>query len=338
MILMFPNPKNKRSTGVLYLQSMLYDFFNHTTAAPSRFEIIKRFFSIGKYSKNDDVAVFLPLSMFVFFARKGDIIILPDDSIRSISSVAALRLKRKSYIKFFVQILRLFATYIIFYVKKHVIYLTVSVDDLSSLRKQFPKIRIEYLPHPIQAATNSDAISQSSDKLSVICFMNLQEHYSVDPEVFFSDGNDGTAGVFFENLRKIYFHGAYSEQWLLAFQKKYPRLNAVAVSFVDDFDAFFSSIDLIVVPLAAGAGIKNIVLNSLYRNKIIVGTSEAFSGLPVHLTKGITVSNFSDLLSLLNDDGVLLNDVCVIKDLLRDYVLSHNSEEAFHRVLNKMIN
>lgn len=331
MRLMFSNPNNLRATGIFFLQSLLHKRFHSYDERKLKKEIVFRFFKRGEQKK----AIFLPLNLNVFFARKGDIVILPDDSIRSISSVAKLRFKRKEYGKYFFQLMRLALTHLLLSIKTRQIYLTVSLDDLHSLRERYPRIQVDYIPHPIQASVNMDSVCDLSKTVDVVCFMNLQEHYSLKPDDFFSKTNE--KNISFSKLKTVYFHGSYSKHWCEVFQEKYPEVHSSAVNFVDDFEGFFKSIDLIVLPLAAGAGVKNIVLNSLYRKKIVVGTLEAFSGMPNKLIKRQVIRNIDDLALLVNSNEALARTAASQNDL-SSYIVSHHTEDAFFRVLQQFAN
>ncbi|EKN4000053.1 hypothetical protein NUG00_004226, partial [Yersinia enterocolitica] len=152
---------------------------------------------------------------------------------------------------------------------------TVSKDDEASLKSRFPKNNIKYLPHPIQARYNSGVICCFTSNIKTIGFINLQSHYSVDAAAFLSNSD------FVELKNKtIIFHGSACKNWFQKANELYDGADFIEKIFVEDFDALFDSLDLVVMPLEAGAGVKNILLNSVYKNKLVFGTKEAFSGIP----------------------------------------------------------
>lgn len=321
----FKNPLNTHSTGVVFLKTIIFKeiFFNdkskfYDNNQSIRF-LIKRLFSWKKY----DTLIFIPLSWVCFFARKGDVIILPDDSLRSISSVARVRFSTKSYIKGFYQIYRYIITYILFLGLRRCVLYTVSSDDLKTLKNKFPKNKIRYLPHPIQAQYNNDVVCPISENVKNIGFINLQEHYSLAPALFLTKASK------LEGYNIIY-HGGYSKYWFDYSVKVEFGINLSHKIYVEDFDTFFNSIDVVVMPLVAGAGVKNILLNSIYRNKIVFGTKEAFSGMPISLSQPFIINDSGLLVSKIKNINLLQRDF----DKLRKYIIEHHSISEFKAVLN----
>lgn len=323
----FRNPSNTNATGVIFLKSIIFKeiFYSESKTLCNRNKLttiflIKRFFS----RKEDEKLMFLPLSWLCFFARKGDMIILPDDSLRSISSVAKVRFSTKSYLKGFYQIYRYIITYILLLSLRRCVLYTVSIDDLNTLTKQFPANKIKYLPHPIQSQYNGDTVYPVAKSIIKVGFVNLQEHYSLKPDLFLVKTKK-------LNNKKIVFHGGYSKNWFDYAKEIEFGVDLYHEKYIDDFEKFFSDIDVVVMPLVAGAGIKNILLNSIYRNKYVFGTKEAFSGIPVSLSHPFIV-NDSDLLI------VKLEDIDALRpsfNRLRAYILEHHSISEFKLVLNK---
>lgn len=321
----FKNPSNTNSTGVIFLKSIIFKeiFLNDESAFNENNQsikfLIKRLFSW----KKDGSLIFIPLSWVCFFARKGDVIILPDDSLRSISSVARVRFSARSYIKGFYQIYRYIITYILLLTLRRCVLCTVSSDDLKTLKKKFPKNRIKYLPHPIQAQYNNDIVCPISEDVKNIGFINLQEHYSLDPVLFLTKANSLEGS-------NIIYHGGYSKYWFDYSVKVGFGINLSHKVYVEDFEAFFNTIDVVVMPLVAGAGVKNILLNSVYRNKFVFGTKEAFSGIPISLSKPFIINDSDLLTNKIKNINLLLPDF----NKLRKYIIEHHSISEFKTVLN----
>ncbi|EKG1117766.1 glycosyl hydrolase family 1, partial [Escherichia coli] len=332
MMLFFKNPKNKKSTGILYLQTLLHERLSNVRVITSTIMIIKRYFNI---MKSTEVAIFLPFTFSCIFAKKNDLVIMPDDSIRSITSVSKVRYENKKFLKWLFQNIRLIITKNIISLKKDVVYLTVSKDDQWSLQSKFPKHKIVYIPHPIQSASNKEGVLDRCENISTICFMNLQEHYSVNPSAFIRPKTKVNLNDL-HNKVNIIFHGSYSQAWYGKYMYYYGKANCKAVRYVEDFEQFYNNIDLIILPLAAGAGIKNIVLNSVYRNKLILGTEEAFSGIPKEFTRKLIIDSNDDILTKINSEVecLAIKESC---NILRDYLVVEHTEKAFMDTIFKNI-
>ncbi|HCS5668358.1 TPA: glycosyl hydrolase family 1, partial [Escherichia coli] len=85
-----------------------------------------------------------------------------------------------------------------------------------------------------------------------------------------------------------------------------------------------------------GAGIKNIVLNSVYRNKLILGTEEAFSGIPKEFTRKLIIDSNDDILTKINSEVecLAIKESC---NILRDYLVVEHTEKAFMDTIFKNI-
>ncbi|EKN6110818.1 hypothetical protein DVQ11_21695, partial [Yersinia enterocolitica] len=267
MIPSFSDPLNTFATGVVFLKSILFRENIVSKNTCSKLYLFTRLFSKNK----DERVVFIPIEYKCLLAKKGDLIILPDDSLRSIKSIAKVRLINRSYLKYIYQVYRYIITYAMIYSLRRCVLYTVSKDDEASLKSRFPKNNIKYLPHPIQARYNSGVICCFTSNIKTIGFINLQSHYSVDAAAFLSNSD------FVELKNKtIIFHGSACKNWFQKANELYDGADFIEKIFVEDFDALFDSLDLVVMPLEAGAGVKNILLNSVYKNKLVFGTKEAF--------------------------------------------------------------
>lgn len=320
MIPCFSDPSNTFATGVTFLKSILFKEQIVKQKSCSTSFLIRRFF----YRKETEKVIFIPLNYKCFLARKGDIVVLPDDSLRSIKSVIKVRFNNKSYTKLLYQIWRYILAYVMIRSLSRCVLYTVSKDDSISLRDRFPKSNIRYLPHPIQAAYNSGGMSKLNLNIKNIGFINLQDHYSVDALFFLS--NNGLNE--FKN-KNIIFHGPASSYWFQQANKSNIDSNLFVEAFVQDFDAFFDCIDLVVMPLAAGAGVKNIFLNSIYKNKLVFGTREAFSGIPKYLVDSFIICSIYDVDQKLKNIELLERDFIE----LRNYILEHHTVVNFKLAL-----
>ncbi|AJJ22893.1 hypothetical protein [Yersinia enterocolitica] len=320
MIPSFSDPLNTFSTGVTFLKSILFKESVVSKNICSKLYLFTRFFSKNKCEK----VVFIPIEYKCLLAYKDDIIILPDDSLRSIQSIAKVRFANRSYLKFTYQVYRYIITYILISSLRRCVLYTVSKDDETSLKRKFPKNNIKYLPHPIQARYNLGRISDFTLNVKTIGFINLQNHYSVDATNFLSY-SDLTE---LKN-KTIIFHGSASKNWFQKAKELYVGVDFIEKRYIEDFDTFFDSLDLVIMPLDAGAGVKNILLNSVYKNKLVFGTKEAFSGIPEHLAKPFIINSIGDI------NEKLKKMLSLEKDFfrLREYILEHHTIENFKSAL-----
>lgn len=316
MIPSFNDPLNTFATGVTFLKSVLFRESIVSKKTCSKLYLFTRLFSKNKCGK----VVFIPIEYKCLLACKDDVIILPDDSLRSIQSIAKVRLANRSYLKFIYQVCRYIITYFMINSLRRCVLYTVSKDDEISLKSKFPKNKIKYLPHPIQARYNLARVSDFTLNVETIGFINLQNHYSVDATAFLSYSD-------LAELRNktIIFHGSASKPWLQRATELCGGIDFIEKNFVKDFDSFFDSLDLIIMPLGAGAGVKNILLNSVYKNKLVFGTREAFSGIPEYLVKPFIINNIGDINEKLKKLRFLENDFFE----LREYILEHHTIENF---------
>ncbi|EJG0326745.1 hypothetical protein C4D07_RS24805, partial [Vibrio parahaemolyticus] len=229
--------------------------------------------------------------------------------------------------KYIYQYFRLVWTYFIFFFLKKRKLLTVSQEDLLSLKRRFPNHDISYLNHPIQMQVIEDIPNNSvAKKFRKLLFVNLQDFYSCSSKSFFN-------GAFSQsrNSLTLGFHGSNAEKWKMdALNVGYE--NVSSYGFVDDFACFIKGYDAIVMPLSAGAGIKNIMLNSVYLRVVVFGTKEAFSGVPENLSSPFIISNMSELESKLIDENI--TDIIDKFNELRDYIIQeHNVVKFSSKVL-----
>lgn len=313
----FSDPANFKNTGVIFLKSLIcsilgdnkidIEFLSFTS-------MVKRYFS-----KDADIAIFLPINYKCFFAKKNDLILLPDDSFRSITSIIKNRIENKRYLKALYQCFSLCYMFFLHFRLASNKKLTVSIDDMNSLLSiKFIK-NVSYIPHPIQSELQNEASGINNREYRTICFINLVEHYSVNP-LKFLDVN------YIDSKYSIIFHGSYGAVWLSAFNAQCGNHEKVkCIGYVKDFSEFFYGVDIVVMPLNAGAGIKNILLNSIYEGKIVFGTEEAFSGIPTDLARPFYIHTMSDLNILLNR----VNNLQLEYVQLRSYILKNNSYSLF---------
>ncbi|PSV32329.1 hypothetical protein [Photobacterium sp. GB-72] len=284
MIFTFKNPKNLEGTGINFLRTLIYKYIKGSTQTSSLLLLKRRF------TKNTEKAIFCPVGVKCFLSKPGDVILLPDDSFRSISSVAKVRFFNKEYAKAAYQYVRLFFYFLLFTYLKGRRLLTVSKEDQQSLQKRFIRHDIDYVNHPIQMKINKcKPKSLSSYEFNDMLFLNLQDFYTCSPQSFFTENHD----CLFK-LSKLGFHGSNAKNWRkIAKIKGYH--NVTDYDFVEDFPEFIKGFDIVVMPLIAGAGVKNIMLNAIYLNVMVFGTKEAFSGVPEELYKPFLVNSMNDI-------------------------------------------
>lgn len=321
----FKKPDNKNNTGIFFLSRLLYENIkNSEYKKTSIMSLIKR-----KLSKKDqEIYIFLPLNHKILFSLKNDIIIFPDDSLRAIKSVYHVRWHNKEYIKFLFQFFRYYYTYLLILSIRNRLILIVSNDDVKSLKEKFKFHNIKYLHHPIQNQINEVPIEAPSLELNKVAFINLQKHYCTNPESFF----DYIDMDFIKNNQylKFYFHGSHRLAWFNIAKKNLYEINCFEVGYVENFISFHKEMDIIVMPLSAGAGVKNILLNSIYLKKIVFGTEEAFSGIPYYLAEKFIINDVNALFNKLNN----INDIQEDYLNLRNYILEHHDISNFRVDLN----
>ncbi|PQQ37784.1 hypothetical protein C6H68_11025 [Photorhabdus luminescens] len=76
---------------------------------------------------------------------------------------------------------------------------------------------------------------------------------------------------------------------------------------------------------------KNILLNSIYLNKVVFGSEEAFSGIPSKLADNFIISNVNELMNKIQS----FNDIKKDYLELRNYVLEHHDISMFKFDLNR---
>ncbi|TNH45197.1 alpha-1,2-fucosyltransferase [Photorhabdus luminescens] len=168
-----------------------------------------------------------------------------------------------------------------------------------------------------------------SHVIKKVAFLNLQEHYCYDPKHFFKDFNV----ILTKELNDIqfYFHGSGRMHWINTALNFLNSSNCFNVDYIEDFITFNKNIDIVVMPLSAGAGVKNILLNSIYLNKIVFGSEEAFSGIPSKLADNFIISSANELMNKLQ----YLNDIKKNYLELRNYVLEHHDISMFKSDLKR---
>lgn len=61
--------------------------------------------------------------------------------------------------------------------------------------------------------------------------------------------------------------------------------------FVDDLGAFYENTDFVILPIISGSGMKTKTAEAMMHGKIILGTTEAFTGYKIEKTKGLFCCN-----------------------------------------------
>jgi hypothetical protein len=79
------------------------------------------------------------------------------------------------------------------------------------------------------------------------------------------------------------------------------NINVELVGFVEDLNTFFNSIDLIIVPLEKGAGVKIKVLQSLIYGVPCIGTTVAFEGIDLN-EKCIEFNDIEAIIRFINNE------------------------------------
>jgi glycosyltransferase involved in cell wall biosynthesis len=81
----------------------------------------------------------------------------------------------------------------------------------------------------------------------------------------------------------------------------FKNINVNLLGFVDDLDSFFNSIDLLIIPLEKGAGVKIKVLQSLIYGVPCIGTKVAFEGIDLN-PNCIEFNDIRELISFINHE------------------------------------